>query len=171
MQKTLIRFLGWEEGIGYPLQCSWAFLVAHLVKNPQIWVQSLGGKIPWRRERLPTPVFWPGEFDGLYSPWGCKELDKTEQLSLTYRKLYYPFLWCFYLVLNMLMTKFSPFSPSKSLWLLICIFKGVCISCYSRTDYTIDTWCADARKGRWCPAWENPQTSLCWTLVPMSLAA
>ena len=22
------------------------------------------GKIPWRRERLPTPVFWPGEFDG-----------------------------------------------------------------------------------------------------------
>ena len=25
------------------------------------------GKIPWRRERLPTPVFWPGEFYGLYS--------------------------------------------------------------------------------------------------------
>ena len=20
------------------------------------------GKIPWRREKLPTPVFWPGEF-------------------------------------------------------------------------------------------------------------
>ena len=31
------------------------------------------GKIPWRRERLPTPVFWPGEFHGLYSPWGHKE--------------------------------------------------------------------------------------------------
>ena len=26
------------------------------------------GKVPWRRERLPTPVFWPGEFHGLYSP-------------------------------------------------------------------------------------------------------
>jgi len=26
------------------------------------------GKISWRRERLPTPVFWPGEFHGLYSP-------------------------------------------------------------------------------------------------------
>ena len=25
------------------------------------------GKIPWIRERLPTPVFWPGEFHGLYS--------------------------------------------------------------------------------------------------------
>ena len=24
--------------------------------NPQV------GKIPWRREWLPTPVFWPGEF-------------------------------------------------------------------------------------------------------------
>ena len=22
------------------------------------------GSIPWRRERLPTPVFWPGEFHG-----------------------------------------------------------------------------------------------------------
>ena len=35
-----------------------------------------------RRERLPTPVFWPGEFHGLYSPRGQKELDTTEQLSL-----------------------------------------------------------------------------------------
>ena len=25
------------------------------------------GLIPWRRERLPTPVFWPGEFHGLHS--------------------------------------------------------------------------------------------------------
>jgi len=45
--------------------------------NP--WV----GKILWRRERLPTPVFWPGEFHGLYSPWGCKESDTTEGLSLS----------------------------------------------------------------------------------------
>ena len=37
------------------------------------------GKIPWRRERLPTPVFWPGDFLGLYHPRGCKELDTTEQ--------------------------------------------------------------------------------------------
>ena len=51
------------------------------------WVE----KIPWRRERLPTPVFWPGEFHELYiySPWGCKELDMTERLSL----LLYPRLF------------------------------------------------------------------------------
>ena len=41
------------------------------------------GKIPCRRERLPTPVFWPGEFHGLYCPWDCKELDMTERPSFT----------------------------------------------------------------------------------------
>ena len=38
-----------------------------------LWI----GKIPWRRERLPTLVFWPGEFYGLYSPWDRKESDTT----------------------------------------------------------------------------------------------
>ena len=41
------------------------------------------GKIPWRKERLPTPVFWPGEFHGLYSSWGREELDMTEWLPLS----------------------------------------------------------------------------------------
>ena len=46
------------------------------------------GKIPWGRERLPTPVFLPGEFHGQrslvgYRPWGCKELDTTEQLTFS----------------------------------------------------------------------------------------
>ena len=40
------------------------------------------GKIPWRRQQLPTPVFWPEEFHGLYNPWGHKESDTTECLSL-----------------------------------------------------------------------------------------
>ena len=64
-----------------------------IAKNPpamqETWVRSLGwedpwvGKIPWRREKLPTPVFWLGELHGLYSPWGHKELDTTESLSLS----------------------------------------------------------------------------------------
>ena len=41
------------------------------------------GRFPWRRERLPTPVSWPGEFHGLYGPWGRKESDTTEWLSLS----------------------------------------------------------------------------------------
>ena len=41
------------------------------------------GKIPWRRDWQPTPVFLPGEAHGQrnlegYSPWGRKELDTTE---------------------------------------------------------------------------------------------
>ena len=48
--------------------------MTQLVKNPpamrKIWVRSLGWEDPWRRERLPTPGFWPGEVHGLYSPWG-----------------------------------------------------------------------------------------------------
>ena len=71
-----------EEWIGYPLQYSWASLVAQLVKNlpamQETWIGSLGWEDPWRRERLLIPVFWPGEFHGLYSPWGCKELDMIE---------------------------------------------------------------------------------------------
>ena len=75
------------EGIGYPFQYSWASLVAQLAKNlPAIWetwVQSLGWEDPLRRERLPTPIFWPGEFHGLSSSWGRKESDTTEKLSLS----------------------------------------------------------------------------------------
>ena len=75
------------EWIDYPLQYSWASLVAQLVKNlpsmGETWVQFLGWEDPWRRERLPTPGFWPGEFHGLYSPWGCKKSDTTEWLSLS----------------------------------------------------------------------------------------
>ena len=49
----------------------------------ETWVQSMGWEAPLERERLPTPVLWPGEFHGLYSLWGRKESDTTEQLSLS----------------------------------------------------------------------------------------
>ena len=72
------RFSG--EGIGYPLQYSWASCVAQLVKNLpgmwETWVWSLGWEDPWRRERLPTPVFWPWRM-------GVSKLDTTERLSLS----------------------------------------------------------------------------------------
>ena len=70
-----------------PLLSVRASLVAQLVKSPpamrETWVRSLGWEDPWRRERLPTPVFWPGEFHGLYSPRGSEELDMTEWHSLS----------------------------------------------------------------------------------------
>ena len=80
------------DGIGYPLQYSWASLAAQLVNNPpamqETWVWSLGWEDPLRRERLTIPVFWPGEFHGLYSLWVCKESDTTERLSLSPIKLH-----------------------------------------------------------------------------------
>ena len=44
-------------------------------------------RIPWKRKWQPTPVFLPGKSHGQrslldYSPWGCKESDTTEQLSV-----------------------------------------------------------------------------------------
>ena len=47
----------------------------------ETWVLSLCWEDPRRRERLPTPVFWPGKFHGLNSPWGPEESDMIEWLS------------------------------------------------------------------------------------------
>ena len=61
--------------------------MALTVKNPPALqgpeLDPWARKIPWRREWLPTPVFWPGEFPGQrslmgYSPWGGRESDMTE---------------------------------------------------------------------------------------------
>ena len=82
-----------EEGIGYPLQYSWASLVAQLVKNllqcgrPGLdpWV----GKILWRRAWQPPRILQYSCLEDPHgqrsllrdNPWGCKESDTTERLS------------------------------------------------------------------------------------------
>ena len=47
------------EGIGYPLQYSWASLVSQLVKNPpamcETWVQSLHWKYPLEKGKATHP--------------------------------------------------------------------------------------------------------------------
>ena len=63
-----------------------------VVKNPpaaqETLIPPLGQEDPLRREWLPTPVFLPGESHGQrslvgYSPWGLKESDRTERLTLS----------------------------------------------------------------------------------------
>ena len=53
-----------------------ASLVAQTVKNlpamRETWVQPLGWEDPLEKVRLPPPLFWTGEFHGLYSPWSHK---------------------------------------------------------------------------------------------------
>jgi hypothetical protein len=55
-----------------------AFPCGSVGKESACIVGALGSipgleRSPWGRERLPIPVFWPGEFRGLYSTWGCRE--------------------------------------------------------------------------------------------------
>ena len=56
------------EGIGYPLQYTWASLVVQMVNNLpamwETWLRSSVGKILWRRALQPTPELLPEE-----SPW------------------------------------------------------------------------------------------------------
>ena len=99
-QETLVHWIpgsgrSAREGIGYPPQYSWASLVAQLVRNPpsmwETWVRPLGwADTPWRREELPTPVFWPVEIPGLYTVHGLTE--RQTQLSDFHFHCQYSFL-------------------------------------------------------------------------------
>ena len=74
------------EGIGYPLQYSWASLVAQLVKNPpamqETWVQSLGWELPLEKGKATHSSILAWRIPWTVRSWGRKELDTTEQLSL-----------------------------------------------------------------------------------------
>ena len=68
--------------------------MAQTVKNlpamQETWFNPWIGKISWRRKWPPTPVFLPGEFHGQrslagYSPWGHRESDMTERVTLLYK--------------------------------------------------------------------------------------
>ena len=75
-----------------------------VVKNPsanardiKVWVPSLGQEDPLGKEWQPIPIFLPRKFHGQrslasYSPWGCKELDTTEQLAHTHEGHPEPYL-------------------------------------------------------------------------------
>ena len=95
LQSIRFKHFTVESSLGYPFllfvllyfpkSIPRASLVAPMVKNlpavRETWVQSLGWEDPLEKERLPTPVFWPGEFQELYSPWGRKVSGTTEQIS------------------------------------------------------------------------------------------
>ena len=60
----------------------------------EMGVQSSGWEDLLVRKWQPSPVFLPGEFRGQrslanYNPWGCKESNTTEQLSV------HAHSWCF----------------------------------------------------------------------------
>ena len=76
-----------EEGKGYPLQYSWASLVAWLVKNPpamrETWVRSLGREDPLEKGKathssiLAWRIPWT-TVHGIPTPWDHKEWDMSD---------------------------------------------------------------------------------------------
>ena len=89
MITELGRYAG--EGISYPLQYSWAFLVAQLVKNPravwETWVQSLDWENPFEKGKathsgiLAWRIPWTIQFMD-YTVHGVTE-NQIEELSLS----------------------------------------------------------------------------------------
>ena len=80
-------------------------------------------KIPWGRKWQPTPVFLRRDFDGWrslmgYSPWGCKELDMTEQLTLSLHFLKSRLCYGEVIVLDMVLTSTDhlPYLGGGSIW-------------------------------------------------------
>ena len=72
MQETTVWFLSGRsagEGIGYPLQYSWASSVAQLIKNLpamwETWVGSLGWEDTLEKGKATHYSILPGEFYGL----------------------------------------------------------------------------------------------------------
>ena len=67
------------EGIGYPLQYSWASLVAQMVKNEttmwETWVQSLGWEDPLEEGMATHSSILAGE-----SPW-TEEPDRLQSMG------------------------------------------------------------------------------------------
>ena len=73
-------------------------LVAQTVENlsamQETRVQALGWEDPLEKQMATIcfPVFFPTEFHGQrrpagYSPWGCRESDTTEQLTLSFQRM------------------------------------------------------------------------------------
>ena len=66
------------EGIGYPLQYSWASLVAQPVKNLPAWVQSLGWEDPMEKGKATHSSILAWRVPRTVESIGCKESDTTE---------------------------------------------------------------------------------------------
>ena len=110
-----------------------------------MWIFSFS----WREKWEPIPVFLPREFHGQRSlsgcsPWGCKELDTTEQPTPTHSVFPTPsndviifpcwiFLTTFKRHLPSCCSWYCPqmITPYASLWAFFTFLEDVCLSCAS----------------------------------------
>ena len=116
------------EGIGYPLQYSWASLVAQLVKNPpamrETWVWSLGWEDPLEKGKAAhsSVLAWRIPWTGI--TLGYKELDTTEWLSFHFTCRFCLFLGVLdiLIILHMSLMCYSMFSILVFLDASDCVF-------------------------------------------------
>ena len=134
----MVIFPGGSAGKESCLQC----------RRPQFdsWI----GKIHWRRERLPTPAFWPGELHGLYSPWGGRVGHDWATstfmviLPLCTGSAYFSVLPCcfpVYLRLSIYLLRHTFLSCIYYSWTLCWLCKIMCVGglCYVYISYQVLT--------------------------------
>ena len=74
----LCLVIGWEWPVGRAASaqsCQWEI-------QSQKFEMSVSYD-PLEKGKATHSTFWPGDFRGLYSPWGGEELDTTERLALS----------------------------------------------------------------------------------------
>ena len=86
--EKLLNFLELRQVLS-TYQYSWASLVAQLVKilsaMREMWIQSLGWEDPLEKGKATQSSILAWRIP--YSPWGRKESDMTERLSLHFTSL------------------------------------------------------------------------------------
>ena len=84
------------EGIGHPLQYSWAFLVAQLVKNlPEVretWVQSLGWEAPMEEGKATHSSILAWRIPWIVQSTGSQRV-RHDWVTFTYSLTHSPSLW------------------------------------------------------------------------------
>ena len=81
--SPVVRLLGHMVTLGFPCGSAGKESTCNMGDLGSI----PGLRSPGEGKGCPTPGFWPGESYGLYSPWGHKESDTTERLSLHFIKM------------------------------------------------------------------------------------
>ena len=77
----------WVHNEGIPVHsgasqvAQWERICLPTQETQETWVPSLSQEDPLEEEMATHSSILAGEFHGLYSPWGCKESDMTEQLT------------------------------------------------------------------------------------------
>ena len=92
-QEMRVSSLGWEDTLEEGIATHFSILgLPWWLRQERICLQcrrprfgSWIRKVPWRRKWQSTPALFSGKSHGRrrligYSPWGCKQLDTTEQL-------------------------------------------------------------------------------------------